>query len=240
MQPSLPLPLRIFQQLEEWWLGPANDAQKSVDHKDLVKNSLLLDEENPFLPDPDTLSELKQLDIDLIYSIDYSFGMPENLSSASRYGLWFPVIQDAPIPGFWEVMANLPVSASGLACKKDGRAVMIYSGTTATVPFSIKNNSNSLFWKMSGYLPLRLEQLILEEENFLSFYPESYRPASRPLPASPVVAWMLLENFSRYLWWKILPLEKKKFSLHYSNSVFNITEQNKIAFHPLPLPHHHE
>ena len=233
---SLPLPFRIFQKLEDWWQGPANDAQKTADLKDLAENSLQLDENNPFIIHPDKLPELQELDIDIIYSIEYRFGMQENLSSVSQYGLWYPVTQDAPIPGFWEVMDNHPVSASGLVSRKDGQARMVYSGTTPTVPFSIKNNSNSLFWKMSGYLPLRLEQLILEEENFLSFYPESYRHASRPLPASPVVAWMLLENFSRYLWWKILPLEKKKFSLHYSNSVFNITEQNKIAFHPLPLP----
>ena len=234
---SLPLPLHIYQQLEDWWQGPANDAQKTADLKDLAENSLQLDENNPFIIHKDKLPELQELDIDIIYSINYRFGMQENLSSASRYGLWYPVTQDASVPGFWEVMDNHPVSYSGLVCQKENQARLIYSGTTATVPFSIKNNSNSLSWKMSGYLPLRLDQLILQEEHFLSFYPETYRPGSqRKLPSSPVVACMLLENFSRYLWWKFLPLKKKKFSLYYSSSVFDMKDHHKIAFHPLPLP----
>ena len=122
MQPSLPLPLRIFQQLENWWLGSANDAQKTVDLKDPGDHTIPLDENDPFLPGPDKLLELQELDIDIIYSIEYQFGMPENLSSASQYGLWYPVTPDAPIPGFWEVMDNHPVSASGLVSRKDGQA----------------------------------------------------------------------------------------------------------------------
>jgi hypothetical protein len=236
-QPSLPIPLRIFQKLEDWWLGPANDAQKTVGLKDLVENSYTLEEKNPFHLDPDKLSDLKQLNTDLIYSIDYRFGMPENLSSASRYGLWYPVTGNAPIPGFWEVMDHHPVSASGLVCQKNDQARMVYSGTTSTVPFSIRNNSNSLSWKMSGYLPLRLDQLIQQSESFFAFYPELYQPGpQRTLPASPVVAWMLLENFSRYLWWKFLPRETKRFSLFYSNSSFTIDDHNEISFKPIPLP----
>ena len=100
MQPSLPLPLRIFQQLENWWQGSANDAQKTVVLKDPGEHTIPLDMNDPFLPGPDKLLELQELDIDIIYSIEYRFGMPENLSSASQYGLWYPVTPDAPHTGF--------------------------------------------------------------------------------------------------------------------------------------------
>jgi hypothetical protein len=48
---------------------------------------------------------------------------------------------------FWEVMDQYPVTASNLLAQKNGDQWLLYEGKTRTVPYSVKNNFNSIAWK---------------------------------------------------------------------------------------------
>lgn len=234
-----PIAFTLFKKFEEWWFKPGYDAFAQIKINSLIsepkyihlmnKQLLLIEEE---------LNDLKQYQLDVIYSIDLT-GEEENLSQATLYGLWYVKFgygkyAGGKPEGFWEVMENSPVTGSYLLARKNKVDHILYDGTTVSVPYSVKNNFNFLAWKSSTYLANVLHRLSANHLFSIEHYPVFFKCAAyKALPDNLRMMFLFVRNILRYAESKIK--KPKSFGLFVSENMFTPGTLNSITFQQLPL-----
>ncbi len=191
------------------------------------------------------LSGLKTLNLDIIYTIHLRSSEPENLSEAARFGLWHihfghGAYRSSSIPGFWEVMDNSPVTGSYMLMRQNGRDYILYDGSTPSVPFSVKNNFNSIAWKSASYLEHRLNSLSEMYDRFAGIFKSkelSFDWTKRGIPGNTTMAFLFTKNLFGYLKYKFKDrFFRRRFTLLYSLNVFDFKTLETVKFQPVTPP----
>src|ERR1700719_3592656 len=162
-----PLVFRLYQLFEDAWFRKLPDASATIDLRGLLNSQdklrflKVINEE-----------ELASLKIDLLY-VSQSL-IDVSISIIPKFGKWY--IQfgarnciRSKLPAFWEVMNNdITTKAQLIVIHEKGiKKKIVYDAIATTVPFSIKNNFNSIAWKASLFLTARLGKLYrLSPEQF--------------------------------------------------------------------------
>ena len=182
---------RLFTKFESYWFRPEYDAQKAVSIKEFIAThkTVNLKKDDYYELDNNSLNQLKDLRLDVIFSIQFKNEKSENVSTASKFGLWYihfgyKNYNNSGAPAFWEAMDNSPVTGSYLLMRKNGTDFILYEGTTTSVPYSVKNNFNSIAWKSASYLGFRLATLGKLYDTFIHQYktPLEVNSVKRILP----------------------------------------------------------
>lgn len=239
--PRGPFFFRLFNRFEHWWFRRTPDAAAL---KPLPPGpaTLSLDTAS-FLLTGDKLDLLRQHRFDVLYTIHFDGRQPENLSAAAAFGLWFIVFgygrfRHSAVPAFYEVMRRSPVTGSCLLAWKNGAEAALYEGTTTTVPFSVKNNFNSIAWKSASYLVFRLRELASAGSAFFAAHPPADPAPRRPfaLPEDTRMAALFIKNLAGYLSYKIRSRFEGRYTLLYAFAPFHPQKLAEMRFTSLPLP----
>lgn len=232
---------RLFRRFENWWFRRTPDAA-ALQPLPPGPPTLALDTET-FLLTGDKLELLRHHRFDVFYTIHFDGLQPENLSAAAACGLWFLVFgygrfRHSAVPAFYEVMRGSPVTGSYLLAWKNGAEASLYEGTTTTVPYSVKNNFNSIAWKSASYLVFRLRELAHAGPGFFSSHPPADPGPKRPLPppSGTGMAAMFIKNVAGYLSYKIRDRFRGRYTLFYAFDAFHPHKLADMQFTPLPLP----
>ncbi len=232
---------RLFTKFENWWFGASFDACKKISIETKFNDILF------------PLSEtalFKQLnpDIIIISSLADTRSLP---ALHATYGKWKIVFgkgiyKSAMPPAFWEVMRRDPVTGSSLTVQLPGsnEEIIVYDGSTVTIPFSVKNNLNNLAWKSSSFILYRLKELY---ELGADFFFDKYRkrsmreiiPEIQPLkaPGNILMAGLFLKNCFSYFIYKFNEwFNKKRFTILISDQVYNGNATDFSVFKKLQLP----
>jgi hypothetical protein len=237
-----PVFFRWFQKFENYWFKNDYDASKCVSIESLLydRNNLLLTPIKDFVFSDHDLQQVKDLNLDVIYTVDFN-DSSENISGLGRYGLWYTrfghgAFNGTP-PAFWEVMQHSPVTGSSLLARKEKNDLLLYDGTTTSVPYSVKNNFNSIAWKSASYLGYRLKGLVNRNENLLSRFESVQNPDAGNSAPGVAMPFLFAKNVAGYLVYKLKKkISNKKFTLLYAFEDFSLENFKKIKFQPLALP----
>jgi hypothetical protein len=234
-----------FQLFEQWWFHPNNDSQQPVALDAVMKHhQSIYCEAEGFVMEEEVLLALTSFHPDIIFTIDYDPSQEENLSAIAKYGLWYlhfgvDTFTNAAAPAFWEVMSNSPETGSYLVMKKAARQVILYEGTTATVPFSVRNTLNVIAWKSSSYLLQRVKTLEAAPEKFLDRFqlPFVLSQEKKAVPHNLQMARLFLRNAARYLAYKRkLSTKKDRFTLLFARTNFSFDQLLKATYEKVALP----
>jgi hypothetical protein len=233
----------LFQRFENSWFKNEYDAARPVSADPFLNknNNVSLDPIKELIFNDDDLQKISGLHFDLFYTISFNDGVRENISALAEYGLWYTRFGHGKFtqtpPAFWEVMQHSPITGSSLLAKKENNAWLLYEGTTRSIPYSAKNNFNSIAWKSSSYLGYRLRELSNAAENFLSrFEPATKAPQGNNIPGISM-PFLFARNIAGYLSYKLKEkLSKKKFTLLYAFEDFSPESFKKIKFNSIALP----
>ena len=234
---------RLFKKFEDAWFRSSYDANKSVSLASLVteSNSLRLTHQNNQTSAQEQQT-IKALSLDVVYSASYRIQNSEAISELAAFGLWYVrfgygrYALERPT-AFWEVMDNVPVTGSYLLVKKSGRTLIAYEGTTLTVPYSVKNNFNSVAWKAAAYLGFRLATLEKEGASFLDRLLTLQLPTGKQRhPNNINMPALFLKNIAGYLKYKINRKREGRYTIHYAHSTFKLDTLSSQKFTSLPLP----
>ncbi|MFL5811874.1 MAG: hypothetical protein ACJ749_20290 [Flavisolibacter sp.] len=240
-----PLFYKLFERFEDRWFNSEFDALKLFASDSLLNlsNAFAVKASTGLWLDQHDLASLRAYEFDIIYTIDFDETSSENLSSVSVYGLWYirfgiGKYQNKLPVAFWEVMQNCAITGSSLLTRKNDKTFILYEGTTRTVPYSVKNNFNSIAWKTASYLELKSEALSLSDEYFFSRYAQTQPPqfSNTSLPGV-TMPFLFIKNSFRYLVQKLQQkFNRKRFTLHYANTKFTLEHFTKTRFSSIPLP----
>lgn len=236
----------LFEKFEERWFTSEFDAKKtnSVQHLITNDNSIHLSANGLSLSAID-FENVKSLQLHVLYTVAPLSGNKENISEAVAYGLWSLLFGYGKytlntLPAFWEVMDNSPVTGSYLLVHKNGKASIAYEGTTSTVPYSVKNNFNSIAWKSSSFLLFRLAELEKKKASFLSackILQVNYEYLKTTRPGNLQMAFLFLKNILGYTRYKIkTKLDTGRFTVYFSFEKFKPGNRIENKFYPVFLP----
>lgn len=234
--PKMPAGYRLFRRFEDRWFRSMPDAFKSID---------ALKEFNtiPVLIAGDT-GAISSLQPDIIYC-SWLATCDNAITGTARYGTWFVQFgnQNSLPPAFPEVMNKEAVTSASLVIRMPGSTSLrvAYEGTISTVPFSVKNNLNSIAWKAATFLPYRLKEL---SQNGASLFFEKHNrhidSAANPRKAFPgnlKMAGLFLRNVLRYLRSRISDRQhKENFNLFFSLQPFDLKSINLKNFQQINGP----
>lgn len=236
---AFPIAYKLFKRFEEWWFTPSYDAFEQIKIDSLISKPKYIHlTDQQFLLNEKKLNHLKQYELDLVYSIDFS-GEEENISEASGYGLWYIKFGSEKYAGigpegFWEVMENSAVTGSYLLARKNKPEYILYDGTTVSVPYSVRNNFNFLAWKSSTYLAHSLHWLTENSDYSIHDFPIFSKPTLyKPVLNNFRMVFLFVRNIFRYLASKLK--RAKHFRLFFSGSKFSLDTLNTITFQQLPF-----
>lgn len=238
--PSKGFMLRFFEKFENRWFRYVPDAFKNTGCKKDYSNVNTID-----IADQ---SQIKSLNLDVVYCSCLA-DEKQAAATLAKYGIWRISIgagkYAAKIPwAFQEVKDDCPEIGSSLTIRKGAEKdeMIVYKGTTTTVPYSVKNTLNCLAWKSSSFFAYRLKELWeTGSDQFFNFYKNKYRYEQAPelsrYPSGPSVLKFWLVNIFRYLRYKIrLKLFEGKFTILYSFQRFALNGVDYKKFRPLKLP----
>ncbi len=240
-----PIGLRLFKRFERAWFQKAPDAFTNKRVEDLSDEFGRLRSSSMGLA-----SEISSHQIDLLYLPNWSnkYALPD----LPRYGVWrvqFGEDQygDCGLPGFWEVMLDQPVTAAKLMVKWPGdlRERNVYHAVASTVPFSVRNNHDSMAHKACHFLHYRLQALyLLGDAQFLNKYPQAVEPREQAkeamtslVPSNFRMIGLFLRNCARYLVYKVKSVViKRKFTILYWVGKLDLTTLDAGQFVALNPP----
>lgn len=231
--------LMAFQMFEQWWFTPEYDALKSISISEyFTGNKKIGLDDNTTLSNP---QNIKALALDIIYTTTGNKEEWKTFAEWAAYGLWrvqfgYGAYAEKALPAFWEVMDDAAVSGSSLLVCKNGETSIAYEGTTRTVPYSVRNNLNSLAWKASSYLPLRLAALEKEGADFFTGKPVVQSQYKTQAPGNWQMLWLFLRNLGRYISYKRRSKTHQPFTLLYTFADFDLHNFARNNFTPLRLP----
>lgn len=234
--------LILFQKFEKNWFKSAPDAFAMTSVEDEFKNIKLIDQSD--------IDSLKKINADVIYSSGTAL-FNDSLKPFTKYGLWqigfgSKKYTDAKPVAFWEVMNDCDEIGSSLIVNlpDSENRIIIYKGTTMTVPYSVKNTLNSVAWKSSSFLLYRLTELLKTGPlRFFSKYQKSENDVNDiPIkklknPGSFITVVLFFRNTFRYFVNKFSKIfNKRKFTLLYNKQDFKISVTCFNKFIALKLP----
>jgi hypothetical protein len=234
--PRINFLVRMFQLFENAWFHSEEDASRKepAENFEWVHATM----------DADDAKGIAATQLDLIYSAaDACFN--EVYNGLAKYGLWRVVFGerkyfDADLPAFWEVMDHSPVTGSHLLVyRKAANPTNVYSCSTATVPYSVKNNFNSIAWKSSCFLAYRLHELATSGEKlFFDCYQPSVRneQTPMPLPGNLYMFFLFFRNGFRYLRYKLARKKRNRFTLAFTTEHFDVFHPEFKLFSQVSLP----
>jgi hypothetical protein len=234
-----PIAYHAFRWLESIYFRSGYDALAAVSIDKWLFNSkesaLTID---GYKLKPGELQALKDLHLDLIYAVDFNSNQDENISEASVHGLWYVQFSDGNFPGFTEVMEQKAVAEIRLMIRKAGKDRIIYEGTTPVVPFSVKNNFNSMAWKASSFFPYRLMEFIRQGPGFYEHHFQfmEERNGDSSMPGNLRMVSLILKNFKAYLSYKMASVKKGRFTLLYAKKSFDPLILGTLEFIKMELP----
>ena len=79
---------RLFGKFEDRWFGSEYDATKLLSIEDLTKNKTFSSKNGASLSASE-LNEIRNLQFDVLYTIDADISKREPISELARYGLWY-------------------------------------------------------------------------------------------------------------------------------------------------------
>lgn len=230
-----PFVYKLFKQFENWWFKSEWDACIVKDVKGAFTNASYLSIGNGHFNENE-VRLLKELELDVIYRAN-GVVIPQALHSFSKFGIWQIVFgtgcyRNALPEAFWEVMKNENVTCSSLEIMmhSDSDPLVIYAGVTTTVPYSVKNNFNSIAWKSSSYFSFRMRELfLLGSDIFFKKYNNTITSKlSQALlpPGNTLMTALFVRNIFGYMRYKIKAIfgKKKAFSILYSHKSFSISD----------------
>jgi hypothetical protein len=209
------LAFTLFKKFENAWFNKTPDAA-TISTLGKIENYYGQFRRVEIISEEDVLPTY----IDLVY---YSYKLKVQAHfNPPRYGSWmleFGKVRDQTgLPGFWEIMLQDTLMESRLTVtlKDDTSARIAYHSIGLTVPFSVKNNFNSVAFKASQFLPARLRELYLtgpllfftkcEKPNFKSTGLDDIKPLK---PENVLMCRLFSKNVILYLIDKISKLNKK-------------------------------
>jgi len=233
---------RLFQAFEQKWFQSSFDAAKISSISAFVTTKVAIPI-NPAEISSSDIEKISSLNLDVLYAISPHLHLKKAFSNFSKYGLWYIVFgnedyaADSP-PAFWEVMDDNAVTGSSLCVYVRGTTKLAYSGTTRSIPYSVKNNFNSIAWKSASYLPLRLSSLEDLGALYTSSLPEvAVRTHKRKKPGNLQMLLLFAKNIGGYLGYKIKSkLNKGRFTILYSMTTFNIQNLKSVSWRSITLP----
>jgi hypothetical protein len=237
----VPWMVRLFRRFEQWWFHPQYDAFEEMSLDELAHPSRFLPwNEHAFPPGEPVF---KDRDFDVLFCPFDPQEMKARLSRAATYGLWyidfgFGRYESATLPGFHEVMEDSPVTGSRLLACRGGVETVAYAGTSPSVPYSARNNYNSIAWKSSSYLPLRLAELIFRGESFFGEHSSLPGTGHRVpgVPGNGKMLFLFLRNLYRYVVYKLRGRFQGRYTLLYSSPPSDPINITNGSFTPVPLP----
>ncbi len=228
--------LSLFDRFERYWFANQEDAANKVS----VRACSWVHE---FI-DADSFTGLADMQLDIIYSSADCF-FEEHFKSFAKYGMWKLVFGEkeylaSKLRAFWEVMNNSPVTGSHLVVyRKDAPPADVYYCSTATVPFSVKNNYNSVAWKSSSFLAYRLNELAETGESvFFKHSPplEVDEHAIKKQPGNLYMLFLFVRNVFRYILYKLGLKNQKRFTIAFTSEYFDMLKPDFSSFEKMPLP----
>jgi hypothetical protein len=236
---------RMFKHFEDAWFRKLPDASSMKDLTGLENRFERLQ-----IAKMATERDLTPVEMDLLY---VSFQLKDLcLLSVPEYGIWRVQFGDyrshrTELPAFWEVMYNELITKAQLKVIIEGKSSekIAYNANALTVPYSVKNNFNSIAWKASRFLPTRLRELYLtghssffkkiEEVNFGEDY--SNRKNELQQPSNQLMLRLFIRNGFRYLYYKIQNLvNHERFVLLYASGKLDISNIDVGKFKKLLPP----
>ncbi|MGB3008018.1 MAG: hypothetical protein WBC06_16005, partial [Chitinophagaceae bacterium] len=137
---------RLFRKFEQRWFRSLPDAFATINVKSQYPEASFISSANKDSP-PNNFCYISCL-VNVKYQAD----------AEPAYGTWFFEFgtgnyRNAKPPAFWEVMKDDPVTGSSLLARfpETNNTVTVYNGVTTSVPYSVKNNLNSIAWKSASY-----------------------------------------------------------------------------------------
>ncbi len=228
--------LRLFQWFERFWFANEDDATNKVSLREISWVHEFVDADN--------LTVVADMQLDLIYSSADSF-FEEQYKDFASHGLWRIIFSEGDYfscdpKAFWEVMHHSPVTGSHLIVyQRNVPPVDVYHCSTATVPYSVKNNFNSIAWKSSSFLWYRLNELAEtgQEVFFKHMQPlENIRYSVIRQPGNLQMLFLFLRNVLRYILYKLESKKQKRFTIAYTGKDFNVLKPDFSSFTNIALP----
>ncbi len=114
--------------------------------------------------DAEAIKGIKSYSLDVLIQLGFRVLEGEIVGTA-RCGVWsyYPgdsQISDRVPAGFWEVLENHPTTYSSLkVLDKRGNDIVIYGSNSSTHALSVRENCNRHHWRISSFLPRKLEEL---------------------------------------------------------------------------------
>jgi len=217
---------QLFTKFEDWWFRSSPDAFKRVQITEQLQKITILKYDDPAF--------LYQFQLDIIYS-SCLVSADDKIISASRFGIWSINFgagryKNLQPPAFWEVMENEPATGSSLEVQLPGnkKIIAVYEGLTLSVPYSVKNNLNSIAWKSSSFLPCRIHELyILGPELFFRKYEDRSVKNQFEIidkikyPGSGQMLWLFIRNNLSYVIYRLIAkIRKTRFTILISRQSF--------------------
>jgi hypothetical protein len=237
--------LKLFRRFEENWFSSEFDALKSVSLREIVKNYSVKKfnvSESQELTE-NNFATLSALNLDLIYTIKID-KISDSIATSAKYGLWhihfgIDKYSNASLPAFWEVMDGSPTTGSYLLMRRGGKDLILYEGTTTSVPHSVKNNFNSIAWKSASYVLYRIRTLSRLYDRFDGYFQATLNLSAvkKKNPSNTRMAFLFSKNIVGYIGYKFqLKFDKRRFTVLYALSSFDIDSLYSLKFVPIDLP----
>jgi hypothetical protein len=240
---TIRLGLKLFNTFENWWFRSLPNAfRKYIVSKEFDTIKIIEEVDH---------KKIQALNLDVIYCsclAEYS----KKFASQAKYGLWYFTFGSGDYSGaipsaYWEVMNDSPETGSTLMIQMPDMldAFAVYKGTTATVPYSVKNTLNNIAWKSSTFLMYRLTELLkIGPDLFFSKYKKlvtdiSFEISVDPyaLPGNFKVTIFFIRNIFRYLKSKFLNLfPENRFTILFSQQSSKISGIDFTNFKHMKLP----
>ncbi len=111
------------------------------------------------------LETIKRHDVDVLVRLGFRI-LRGGILNAAKYGVWSYHHGDNELnrggpPGFWEAMESWPVTGSVLQILTEdlSNGRVLYRSCSATYPFSVNANKNTVYWKTLSFIPRKLREL---------------------------------------------------------------------------------
>lgn len=233
---------RLFNRFEDRYFKLQYDALKVVNIEPQVKEKVVVHiDATSLLLNDEQLQYLAQLQLDVIYTINFSIKEKENISSISRFGLayvqsGYGVFINSQPPAFWEVMESAPITGGYLLMRKNCEDFILYEGTSTTKLFSVKSNCNHFLWKAATYLYYRLQYLEKVGSSCFDKKLITQKPFKN-VPTTFAMPGLFLKNALNYIKHKIRVAQANNFfSIYYSFAPFNFEQLDYSTFQRLSAP----
>jgi hypothetical protein len=233
--------LKLFQRFENGWFRSIPDAFERIPVRESFPAVSIFDKN-----DVPATSQAT----DILYCSCLTT-LPVGWEAQAKYGCWYFSFgsgryREARPYAFWELLNGEPGIGSRLLVKQSASLsdIVVYDGSTPTVPFSVKNSLNGIAWKSSSYFQYRIGELNkIGPEKFFKDYDQARdtepgkQAFTNKTPTSFQAARLFLKNGLGYLWskWFNNPA-KKKFTISVSVQKFETGRLDLSKFKSFELP----